>query len=92
MIIYSYPLPQKALAIIELETILPDLRILSNTRWDHIQKSYFVSLDMGNWNNKSYKLGISGFTLAAGRQVEKLQDWDEIRRPSIYSGSCFKHP
>lgn len=64
---YSIPLAQKALAIMELKTVLPDVRILSNTRWDHIQKNS-ASLDMGKWKNKSYKLGVSGFTLAAGTQ------------------------
>lgn len=51
----------------ELETTLPDLELLSNTRRDCIHKNYSVSVDMGPWKNKSWKLGGFGFTLAAGR-------------------------
>lgn len=36
LLFYSLPLPQKALATMELETILPSLRTLSN-----IQKTIF---------------------------------------------------
>ena len=57
---------------------------------------------MGNQKNKSYSLGVSGFTLAAGRQDRVDRLLDDIRRPSflsrvgltkssIYSGSLHTH-
>lgn len=50
----------------ELETILPDLSPFSNTRWDRSQKNYSAKLGLGSRKNKSYKLGLPGFTAAAG--------------------------
>ena len=70
LLFYSLPLPQKALATLELETILPSLRILSN-----IHKTIFKRTTQRTllWETRSCKTAVPGSTLAAGGQVEQAE-------------------